>query len=369
MRQHAGFWGLRVASDEMLHLDALRFIASLGVFMHHAMEYSVPVTQRAHWNERTLGLALFVDMFFAISGFVIAYVYRDRIVNARDYRLFMKRRVARLVPLHWLTLAISILFWIAVMQIGVRPDSVPSFEARCIAYTALLLHSFLRCGDHYFNGVSWSISVEMMMYAVYPLFILFARSLRWGGLVLSGLLLAVTIISHGGFAFNWESVHPLLRGLIAFMAGTSLYELRGKIRVPFASMATLILVVALLASMIFGAPHLISLAIVYFCLVAAIAADRNIPHKWAQLLAPLGQLTYSIYMWHALIILIVLNAFGDKLLGLPTVPMILLTSICLVTTLVGGYLSFAYVETPSRRWIDRLGAANDKSRASNPPSS
>lgn len=360
IQPRARFWGLYVVSDEMLHLDALRLIAALGVFLHHAMEYSFPVAQRASWNERTLGLALFVDMFFAISGYVITYVYRDRIVSATSYLRFMQRRIARLVPLHWLTLAIAILFWMAVIQLGVRPDSMPSFDLRCIANTALLLHSYVRCGDNYFNGVSWSISVEMFMYAIYPLFILLARTLRWAGLIMSALLLTGTIILYGGLHLNWESVHPLMRGLIAFMAGTSLYELRGAIRVPKASMTTLALVVALLISMTSGAPHLVTLAMVYLCLVAAIAADRKVATGWVTALAPLGQLTYSIYMWHGLTVLVVLNAFGDKLLQLSTVPMLALTCMCLVATMFGSYFSFAYVETPARRWIEQLGAARPK---------
>jgi peptidoglycan/LPS O-acetylase OafA/YrhL len=99
---------LRPQSDEMLHLDLTRFIASVGIVAHHSIEYFVQPSSRDWLHEKTMGLALFVDLFFVISGFVIAYVYHERALTLKGYAVFLQRRVGRLVPLHWLTLAISL---------------------------------------------------------------------------------------------------------------------------------------------------------------------------------------------------------------------------------------------------------------------
>ena len=71
-------------------------------------------------------------------------------------------------------------------------------------------------------------------------------------------------------------------------------------------------------------------------------------------LAPLGQLTYSIYMWHGLLILVLMNALGDKLLHGNPIALPILTFVCYAGILITSYLSFFYLETPARRWIDAL---------------
>ncbi|MCH7627432.1 hypothetical protein [Novosphingobium percolationis] len=64
--------GLTASSDELLTLDLFRFLSSVAIVYHHSHEYFVAPAFRAAAGQRTAGLALFVDLFFLISGFVIA---------------------------------------------------------------------------------------------------------------------------------------------------------------------------------------------------------------------------------------------------------------------------------------------------------
>jgi len=60
---------LRPTSGELLHLDLMRFIASAGIVLHHSHEFLVPVTKSPFLvREQRAGMALFVDLFFLISG-------------------------------------------------------------------------------------------------------------------------------------------------------------------------------------------------------------------------------------------------------------------------------------------------------------
>lgn len=87
---------LRPTSGELLHLDLMRFIASAGIVFHHSHEFFVPITKSPFLaREQTAGLALFVDLFFVISGFVIAYIYHNRMSSIIDYFTFLQRRVGR----------------------------------------------------------------------------------------------------------------------------------------------------------------------------------------------------------------------------------------------------------------------------------
>src|SRR4051794_17935604 len=164
---------LRVASDEVLHMDLLRFVASVGIVVRHSFEFFFPAAVRSTLPS---GLALFVDLFFVISGFVIAHVYLGKVDNLSGYGSFLQRRVGRLMPLHWLTLLISILVWTGFVALGKAGAHEPSFTLRCIAETALLLNAMASCGNGIsFSSVSWSIGAEMVMYLIFPIF-------AWAGL-------------------------------------------------------------------------------------------------------------------------------------------------------------------------------------------
>ena len=66
-------------------------------------------------------------------------------------------------------------------------------------------------------------------------------------------------------------------------------------------------------------------------------------------------LTYSMYMWRPTIIMVLMNALGDKILHLPTWPMVALAVVTYGAILVWSLLSLKLYEAPARRWIDGLG--------------
>jgi len=137
---------LNAASDELLHLDVLRFIASAGIVFHHSHEFFYPEVERAAVGFATAGLAQCVDLFFVISGFVIAYVYAGRITSLGEFGRLMQRPIGRLVPLHFLTLLVSIAVYAAAARVGANMSHPPSFRLDCIAATAALLPAAPSCG-------------------------------------------------------------------------------------------------------------------------------------------------------------------------------------------------------------------------------
>lgn len=355
---------LRVASEEMLHLDLLRFIASIGIVVRHSFEFFFPAATRSALPS---GLALFVDLFFVISGFVIAHVYQGKVGTVSDYGTFLQRRVGRLMPLHWLTLAASIIVWSVFVVLGKAGNHQPSFEATCIAETALLLNAMLTCGNGIsFSSVSWSIGSEMVMYVMFPLFAWAAVRSKLGLLATASLVLFAMIVvdlSQNSVDRSWVDVWPPFRALPSFMIGIYLFYFRRKVQIPAPGRMLLLSLTLLLISMITRTHHLISLGLVYVVAITAIAADQGIAPTFVKRLAPLGQLTYSIYMWHSLVILIVMNAIADKLFHASPG---LMVAFCIVSWLIifaVSYFSYFVIETPARRYIDGLGRANKRSVA------
>ena len=85
-------------------LDVFRGICASLVVLYHLYPFAAtPVIN----NSFILNSDLFVDFFFALSGFVIAYNYQF-IVTGNDLTLFFRRRFLRLYPLHFVLLAIYI---------------------------------------------------------------------------------------------------------------------------------------------------------------------------------------------------------------------------------------------------------------------
>src|SRR5262245_4033386 len=88
-------------------LEGLRFLASLAIVVYHF----VPYTERGlaapeFWSGQ---FSVAVDLFFVISGIVIANGYLGRTSTWREYGEFMRRRFARLYPLHVATLGFYVL--------------------------------------------------------------------------------------------------------------------------------------------------------------------------------------------------------------------------------------------------------------------
>jgi peptidoglycan/LPS O-acetylase OafA/YrhL len=358
----AKFPRLRPASGELLHLDLMRFVASAGIVFHHSHEFFLPASKSPFMaREQTAGLAMFVDLFFVISGFVIAYIYHNRVSTVAGYVTFLQRRVGRLVPLHWLTLLASIAMWSLFVLLHYAGAHTPSFKPGCIAETALLLHSFVSCGRP-FNGITWSVSAEMVMYVAFPVVaIIGARSAQ---LILSvalaclAVMIAVAASQHEWelLGSSWVDLSPVLRALPSFAFGAALFYNRKSVaRLPVPGFALAAATICLILAMVSGVSQMVTLLIVYTVAIAAVAADlQGLPSAAVRRLAPLGQLTYSIYMWHLLFILILMNAVDDKLLHVSPVSSVLFVLACYVSIFVMSYFSFFFIETPARRWIDSI---------------
>ncbi|HTV33425.1 MAG TPA: acyltransferase [Methylocella sp.] len=353
---------LRSTSGELLHLDLMRFIAATAIVFHHSHEFFVPVTKSPFLiREQRAGLALFVDLFFVISGFVIAFIYHNRMNSFADYLTFLQRRVGRLVPLHWLTLLAFIIMWSVFLLFHIPGIHTPSFKPECIAETALLMHSFLSCGRT-FNSITWSVSAEMVMYITFPVFAFVGARSALGllGIGLSTLLGMTTfVVSQQGWNWldgSWVELAPIIRALPSFIFGAALFYNRHLVaRLPAPGFTLFVLTAGLIVAMVTGLSQLMTLFIVYMVAIAAVAADiRGGPSAFVRRFAPLGQLTYSIYMWHMLFISFLLNGMGENFNHATRSAAILLVFACYGSIFVVSYFSFFLIETPARRWIDKL---------------
>ena len=150
------------------HQDGLRIIAAGAVVVLHYSDYFKDVPIGRFMVAHTWHFNLFVDLFFVVSGFVIARQYFGRVNDAASIGRFLWRRLARIYPLHLATLAFYMALAGALHFGAARTDNPARYPLSDLPAQFLLLHAFI--GERLtFNFPSWSLSAEMFCYLLFPL--------------------------------------------------------------------------------------------------------------------------------------------------------------------------------------------------------
>src|ERR1017187_8440436 len=101
--------GMEVAQPRRSYrtLDGLRGVGAFMVVMRHVPGFFGPI--------RVPESFLAVDLFYLVSGFVVAHAYGERLNAGGFLKAFMKTRLIRLYPLYFIGMAIGL---VAAIQIG-----------------------------------------------------------------------------------------------------------------------------------------------------------------------------------------------------------------------------------------------------------
>jgi peptidoglycan/LPS O-acetylase OafA/YrhL len=176
---------LGTVRGKLLALDGLRGVAASWVVIHHLRTNNL-----VEGGRLVLNGSMLVDTFFVVSGFVMAYQYAARIRSAGDARDFVRRRVARIWPLHACILVLMFLPRLAKLLLYGDSNSQLLVDGSNHSLTSfiaslLLIHAMGLYRGAVWNGPSWTISVEFFTYLV---FVLLAWQkpwvLRWGSIII-----------------------------------------------------------------------------------------------------------------------------------------------------------------------------------------
>jgi peptidoglycan/LPS O-acetylase OafA/YrhL len=303
-------------------LDGLRGIAALAIVARHAPVFfnSVSIYVQSDIG-KPIALGPFfesylaVDFFFALSGFVLAHAYGQRLREGMPASQFMTVRLIRLYPLYLLALAMTSVIAIRQMTKG---EIVPSSFARNLIPALLFLPSPASATVLFpLNGPAWSLFFELIANGVFGslgrrltgtilvTFVAIAGTVLTGAVVTGAFGFGASGQSAMADGFEWSSLGAgLLRVTYSFFAGILVYRIWTRSRPPIH--APVLVVMLVLAAVLISHPPEryqtafdLSVTLIGFPVLIWLGASSLPNGAMARLCHWLGVASYAVYVLQA----------------------------------------------------------------------
>lgn len=359
----------------LLHtLTSLRYLAAVWVVFFHFKEF-FPQSGLDGLAPLRLGY-LGVDFFFVLSGFVLAHVYLEKVATRRfDFWSFAVRRLARIYPMHVLSLLLTIVLGVVAARAGwqftiwdpTRFLDISRGEAlRALFANLTLIHAWGATKGLLFNLPSWSISAEWFAYLLFPAVVLVVghRRVSPGLAVVASVLFLIVLatayhllIGRSLFLSSWNL--GVLRILPEFTLGVALrrwggvFSLGPRLALPAFLAACALLVVLLLVR---ASPLAITLTLAALVLLAADAERhgglRALGRPFPVLL---GEVSYSLYLLHLPVGIYLFDVLLRNTHGAGLLLATAWISAAIAGITVASWLSHRFFEIPARELLIAAG--------------
>lgn len=344
------------AQERFAGLDLFRGIAAVLVMLFH-------VSDDLGGLFRPASGYLAVDLFFLLSGFVIANAYDSRFERGGWHGKFVLVRLIRLYPLYCLAIAIMTVKFAVQYRIGASP--VPSRIVLAeLGFGILMLPDPVMAanpaGDIFpVNPPAWSLFFELIANAI---FLVAHRWLRGRILIafvaVAGLGFAATIVSFGSadVGNHWSTIwFGLPRACFAFFLGV----LFRRQQLPMPELGAIgAVVLSLLLGAILCVPLPVGRALwdaaavfVFFPAIVLLGSRITLGGIPARAALWAGAVSYAVYVLH-----VPFEAMTDAVLrhvrvGSGASP--LAGPVFVLAVLVASDLIDRRYDTPLRRWLSR----------------
>lgn len=348
-------------------LDNIRGFAAVAVMVWHYShffnnyvgeidfidKYNYPLYDYFSWMYE--GKFKPVELFWVLSGFVFMATYGEQKVSSRAY---VVNRIARLYPLHFLTLILVCILQIFAINIYGQwfiYDNNDPFHF----FLNIFMASYwgFEKGNS-FNGPIWSVSLEIVLYAVFLMYIKFFGGKKY-------VATYIFLIFCGVNYFFEDALKRISLCGIFFFGGIIVYKAHIFIEKSYLKiLVAMILVVVGLLGIKFGSVFqkqfgwlFVSTGIVLilsltkldeiYCIMARKIVGLKIVDE-------IGKASYGIYLWHVPVqLLLVLLLKESGLLGIYRLEWQFFVSYVVVVCLLAIF-SYNYIERPMAFGIKKL---------------
>jgi len=344
------------SSSRLAHLDGMRCVAVMGVVLYHYLvRWAAPIAQVSLYpfGDRFSNLpfvkhgSLGVELFFIISGFVIALT----LTRCRNIAEFAVRRYARLAPpmLFFSALTFAVL---TIVPGAPFPTSPRWFFSSITFIDPSDAMRIVRSANlDSIDGVYWSLYVEVKFYAIAAaLYFWRKRHFHWW---LCAFALLSEASRHSGVP-SLVSVADLLlipQEIPWFLLGVSLFQrYRGDATRSY--LPGMILAVALLPLVkVPGHPPPAELAEAVVVFVFWLGMSNSVVQRLlsARFMTAIGAASYSLYLFHQYVGVTLLRAAGSY--GESTIGGLVLVGVVTVVVTLVALAGHRILEVPSNRLI------------------
>lgn len=359
---------------EICNIDLLRGIAAITILFWHYQHLYFPEAGVNPLGEQRAIQPLFpifswlylygswaVQFFWILSGYVFFHAYAERRdVSARDYFV---NRFSRLYPLHVITLVVVAILQFVSMRYFGKYQIYPQNDAYHFLLNLFMASHWGFQEGFSFNAPIWSISVEVLVYA---LFFVYLRGLGVG--LVSGLAwLAFSLV------LLKTSSSPILECAALFSLGGAVNRLGLAIARQWGVRTGALLAAAslLIPAILLAGERLPFEPVVKFVLFPALiwfaSAIERQGISAGKVGVALGNLTYSSYLIHVpiqIVLIMLLDTFfgGRELVNSPAFFLCYLGGV-----LLASWFTFRLVELPLklklRTWLGAAPLAAARARA------
>lgn len=318
-------------------IQYLRFIACIMVVVLHITK-KISLNSGGEDGYFYLG-ASGVDIFFVISGFIMAYISNKKESNGL---VFIKSRIVRIYPIYAITLIPYILIFIAAPELVNSHGQPPSI------LKSITLIPFI--SGSYVNMVSWTLSFEFYFYIIFAVSLFISKkAIETSSIIILSLLLI-------GVLFDITLIKSAI--VIEFLIGMWIFKiLNGREVKKSIAIAIIMLGLILISTssntevggtgfdrvVYYGIPS--TIIFIGFLLI------NQTTHE-IKSLSLLGAASYSIYLTH----IITINAiyFLFKKITNPSDFYWFVVAIATLSSVVVGLLAYKLIEVPSSKLIRSL---------------
>lgn len=349
------------------NLNGLRFIAAFLVIIHHTEQLKLKFGLENNWENPFIHISgrLGVLLFFVLSGFLITFLLlsEKQKSNNINIRNFYIRRVLRIWPLYYFVVLIG-LFILPEIPLLEMPKSTEELGDNFLLKLTLFIFMLPNLALVLFSPVpyisqSWSIGVEEQFYLIWPTIIKKSKKILRALILVIAFYWSVRL----GLMLTSEFMFPesmLFKTLLNFLAsfnidcmaigGIAAYiyfkGYNNVLYVLFRKDFQYIVLISTLILLLLGVkmPYPIYAGLFAIIILNAAINPRNIFHLENGVFNFLGRISYGLYMYHVIAIVLVLKLLKDTEFYNGFTVLI----ISLLITVLGSSISYYYFE---RRFI------------------
>lgn len=339
-------------------IEILRFISAFAILIWHYQHFNAPLNSlelkvpqpffnyfKIFYTHGYMG----VNFFWCISGFIFFWKYADIIKKIKFYDFFISR-FSRLYPLHIATLIIVLFLQTIYFSINDNYFIVKNNDLYHFLLNLFMASNWGLEKGMSFNGVIWSISIEILVYGLFFIILSFLNK----NIFINIFVIIICLV----FKITYKHlVHGIVDcALFFFLGGCVVYFLNQKKNVTLIKIS--ILLISVLSYFFFNYFNLNTLnnvsyvvQIIIYPILIFLSCGIHIYNKLAsRIVRIMGNLTYSSYLLHFPIQLCIMIYYSQIEKEIPFYNNSFFI-FYILTVLISSFYVFKYFENPCKKII------------------